>query len=101
MSIIGDNSKKFIGVESLSQEDKIKLKKVIQELNDCMLRINSEQEFMKESINDVAEKMNLDKKIVKKMAKTYYNSSFNKESEEHKTFEDFYTVVLQTGTNNA
>ena len=101
MSLIGNNSKNFVDANSLTPQQKQTLRKVIQELNDSMTRIAAEREFIKEAVKDVSEKMHLDNKVVRRMAKTYFKSTFNEESEENKMFEDFYTLVLNSGTTDA
>jgi len=93
MSVIGHNQSS-VNVNSLSSEQKQQLKKAIQELNDSMTRAAAERELQKEGINDVAEKLGLDKKLVRRLAKTYFKANFNQESEENKTFEEFYSVLI-------
>jgi len=94
MSMIGHNQKNFVSVNSLSQADKDKLKGVINELNDSMTRVAAEKEFQKEAITKICDELGLDKKLIRRMAKTYYKANFNDEVEENNTFEDFYTVVM-------
>ena len=93
MSVIGHNQSN-VNINSLSTEQKQQLKKTIQELNDSMTRAAAERELQKEGINDISEKLGLDKKLVRRLAKTYFKANFNQESEENKTFEEFYTVLI-------
>jgi len=93
MSVIGHNQSS-VNVNSLSSEQKQQLKKAIQELNDSMTRAAAERELQKEGINDISEKLGLDKKLVRRLAKTYFKANFNQESEENKTFEEFYSVLI-------
>lgn len=86
--------KTFVSVNSLSTVDRNKLKGVIQELNDSMTRAAAEKDLQKEAIDKICEELGLDKKIVRKMGKTYYKANFNKEIEEQKTFEEFYEIVI-------
>lgn len=94
MSNIGHNQKNFVSVNSLSQIDKDKLKGTIKELNDSMTRVAAEKEFQKEAITKICDELGLDKKLVRRMAKVYFRANFNDEIEENKTFEDFYTIIL-------
>ena len=94
MSNIGHNQKNFVSVNSLSQIDKDKLKGTIKELNDSMTRVAAEKEFQKEAITKICDELGLDKKLVRRMAKVYFRANFNDEMEENKTFEDFYTIIL-------
>lgn len=91
---IGHNSKNVVNANSLSNSDRKKLKKIVQELNDSMTRIAAEKEFQKESIAAVSEEMGLDKKLLRRMAKTYFNATFNLEKEEQQSFEEFYELVI-------
>jgi len=93
MAGIGHN-KPFVSVNSLSTVDKDKLKGVINELNDSMTRVAAEKDLQKEAITKVCDELGLDKKLIRRMAKTYFRANFNDEVEENNTFEDFYTVVM-------
>ena len=62
MSVIGHNQSN-VNINSLSTEQKQQLKKAIQELNDSMTRAAAERELQKEGINDISEKLGLDKKL--------------------------------------
>jgi cyanate lyase len=93
MTIIGHNHS-FTNVNSLSAEQKRELKKTIQDLNDSMTRVQAEKELQKEAIDAIAENLNLDKKMVRRLAKVYFKANFNEESEENKTFEEFYQLIV-------
>jgi DNA-directed RNA polymerase subunit N (RpoN/RPB10) len=98
MAGIGHNQKNFVSVNSLTSEQKDDLKNVIVELNNSYLRVSSEREYQKESIGNISDKLGLDKKLVRRMAKAYYKSSFSQEIEENSEFEDFYNVVINKQT---
>ena len=84
----------FVNVNSLSANDKEKLRHVIVDLNDSFIRATAESDYQKETIDTISKNLNLDKKLVRKMARTYYNANYNTEIEEYKTFEEFYTVIF-------
>jgi Spy/CpxP family protein refolding chaperone len=90
------HNQNIMNVNSLTSEQKQQLKKAIQELNDSMTRAAAERELQKEGINDVSEKLGLDKRLVRRLAKTYFKANFNQESEENKMFEEFYAVVINS-----
>jgi len=94
MSNIGHNHP-TVTVNSLSPEDKKKLRGAINELNDSMTRVAAERDLQKETINKVFEDLGVDKKIVRRMAKAYYKANFNEEIEENKNFEEMYGVVMK------
>ena len=97
MSMVGHNQKNFVSVNSLSENDRKKLKGAIQELNDSMTRAAAERELQKETIINTCEELGLDKKLVRKMGKTYFKANFNTEVEEQKTFEEFYDIIINGG----
>jgi hypothetical protein len=99
MSLIGHN-KQFVSVNSLSQADKEYLKGVVKELDDSLTRVAAERELQKEAIEKAVEKLGLDKKLIRKLGKTHHKANFNAESEENRTFEEFYTIVINGGSKN-
>jgi len=74
--------------------DKKALKSVLDELSNSMLRVKSEKEFQKEAITDAAEKFNMNKRILRKMAKVYHNNSFTEEVMEMEEFQTLYESVV-------
>ena len=94
MSMLGHNQKNFVSVNSLSENDRKKLKGAIQELNDSMTRAAAERELQKETIINICEELSLEKKLDRKMGKTYFKANFNTEVEEQKTFEEFYEIII-------
>jgi predicted site-specific integrase-resolvase len=74
--------------------DKKALKGVLDELSNSMLRVKSEKEFQKEAIADASEKFNMNKRILRKMAKVYHNNSFTEEVMEMEEFQTLYESVV-------
>jgi len=74
--------------------DKKVLKGVLDELSNSMLRVKSEKEFQKEAITDASEKFNMNKRILRKMAKVYHNNSFTEEVMEMEEFQTLYESVV-------
>lgn len=87
-------SKNYVSVNALSEGDKEKVKKVIEAVSDSLTRVDAEKELIKTAINDISEEVGVEKKIIRKMAKTYHKSSFNDETEEFEAFENMYEVIL-------
>ena len=94
MSMIGHN-KPHVSLNSLSAEDRKKIKGAIMELNDSMTRIAAERDLQKEAVNNLYDNLGVDKKLIKRMAKAYYKANFNEEIEENNTFEDFYSFIVK------
>ena len=76
------------------EEDRKKLKDVLTEVSNSMIRIKSEREFIKESIEEAAEKFQMNKKILRKMAKVYHNNSFTDEIMEMEEFQTLYESIV-------
>ena len=94
MSTIGHN-KNYVSINSLSIEDKKKLKNTILELNDSMTRVAAERELQKQAIDDIFDQLGVEKKIVRRMARVYYKANYNSETEEENMFRDFYEGVIK------
>lgn len=77
--------------------DKKALKGVLDELSGSMLRVKAEKDFQKEAIEDAAEKFQMNKKLLRKMAKVYHNNSFTDEVSEMEEFTQLYESVIMTG----
>jgi len=67
----------------------------IKEMSDSMYRISAEKEAMKDIVDDLAEKYELPKKFINKMAKVFHKASFDKETTEHDDFADLYVAVTE------
>lgn len=94
MATIGHN-KNYVSINSLSVEEKKKLKNTILELNDSMTRTAAEKELQKQAIDEIFDQLGVDKKIVRRMAKVYYKANYNTETEEENMFRDFYEGVIK------
>lgn len=81
-------------VSSLTPEEKDKLRRLISELNDSMTRIASERQLIKDAIDGFHDQVAVDKKLVRKLAKVYYNANFDDEIDENQTFESLYTTLF-------
>lgn len=59
-----------------------------------MTRMEAERDFVKEAIAAVAKDHDLDKKILRKMCKTYHQQRFHTEKQDHEQFENTYREVF-------
>jgi hypothetical protein len=100
MSVLGHNQKKYRDFSSLTNEEKECIRKTIIELNDSMSRAYAEREFQKEAITNISGKYDIDKKIVRKIAKTYFNLSFSEDCDQQKSFEDAYSNIMRMEKND-
>lgn len=94
MSGIGHNQN-YVSINSLTSEQKDRLRNSIRELNDSMTRVASERDFQKQTIDDVSDKTGVDKKIIRRMAKVYFRSTYQQEQEDNRQFEEFYDGVMK------
>lgn len=91
------NDMNTASAENLTEELKKKLKDAIKEMSDSYLRIESERELQKQILDTVSEEIGVDKKIIRKMARTYHKQDFELVREEHETFEASYESVFGKG----
>lgn len=94
MAGVGHNQN-YVSINSLSDEDKSKLRSAIQSLNDSMTRAAAERDFQKEALNEVADATGVDKKIIRRMAKVYFRANYSQEQEDNRQFEEFYDGVMK------
>lgn len=66
------------------------------EMSASMSRTAGERDFQKEAISALAEKYELDKKILRKMAKTYHASNFATQKADQEEFEIAYEALFGT-----
>ena len=57
------------------EQDKKDMVVVMGDISDAMIRIESEKEFIKESIAEMAEKYEMDKKTLKRVATIYHKQN--------------------------
>jgi len=95
MAGVGHNQRPTTNISSLNETERKQLKKAIMELNDSMSRAAAERDLQKETINELYDKLGVDKKLVRRMAKAYYKANFGEEVEENKAFEESYDLVIK------
>ena len=93
MSMIGHNQPST-SVEGLSSDDKKVLKKAVMELNDSFTRVGAERDLQKEILNEVNDKLGVDKRLVRRMAKAYFKANFKDEVADNNQFEEFYDAII-------
>ena len=92
--MIGHNQQQR-SVQGLTDEDRKAFRKAIMEMNDSMTRIGAERELMKEITNETCDKLGVDKKLFRRMAKAYFRANFRDEVQENTDFEEFYSTVIE------
>jgi hypothetical protein len=77
-------------MSNLTTQSKDKLRKAVIEISDSLIRIAAERDLQKEIIKKTSEELSIDKKIIRRMAKVYYNANFTQEVELDEEFEQTY-----------
>jgi ABC-type microcin C transport system permease subunit YejB len=94
MAGIGHN-KATVNISSLNESERKELKKAIQELNDSLTRVAAERSLQKEILDNLYDRLGVDKKLVRRMSKAYYKANFGEEVEENNAFEEAYDLVIK------
>ena len=76
-------------------EDKLKLLDALKEISASMARVEAERDLIKNVKNDICDDLQLNRKVLNKMARTYHKGNFSEEVELHKDFESLYETVTK------
>jgi len=71
------------------------LKGAVTEINEHMFNIKQKQNQIKEIVDVTFENLKVPKKIIKRMAKVYYNQSLQEEVAEFKEFEALFEGITE------
>jgi hypothetical protein len=82
-------------VINLSADSQDRLKKAINEISDSMTRSAAERDLVKEIVNKVAEETQIDKKLIKRMAKTFFLNNFDEDVAHQRDFENIFEIVTK------
>jgi len=80
---------------NLSADAQERLKKAINEISDSMTRSAAERDLVKEIVNKVADETQIDKKLIKRLAKTFYLNSFEADVAHQRDFENIFEIVTK------
>lgn len=69
----------------------------IKEISNSLSRIEGERTYIKESIDALSEKYNLDKKYLRRMARDYHKDQFEVVTEEDAQYSDLFEVIMLSG----
>ena len=86
----------MMNITELDNVGRDELKDAIVELSDSMTRQSAETELQKNILTEISESLDLDKKLVRKLAKVYYKSTFEQEKEAADQFETAYQEIFKT-----
>lgn len=80
-------------------EERVAIFNAIKEISNSFIRSDAEKSLVLSIITEMSEKYNIEKKVLRKMAKTYYKSNFLEEKNAYEEFEDLYTVITGETTD--
>lgn len=78
-----------------TETDRKKLKSLLAALTHDLQIIDDRRECMKESIAEISQEFNIDKKIVRKLATTMYKHNYTDVVEEMEHFQDLYETLVE------
>jgi hypothetical protein len=76
-------------------EDIKKFKGAIQEISNSMTRMEAERDLIKEIVKDQSAQLQIPKKIISKIAKTYHRQNLTQEVQDHEEFVELYETVTK------
>jgi len=81
-------------LEHLSEEGKKALRSFCGELSASMTRVEGERDFQREAIKTFAEEHEVDKKILRQIARIYHRQNFHAVSTEHHVLKSCYEQIF-------
>ena len=78
-----------------SPEDRKKLLSAVKEISNSMTRTDAERDFQKDAINAIADKLDLEKKYVRKLAVIFHKQNYTEVQQEREELEVLYEAMTQ------
>lgn len=70
------------------------LKNALIELSNSLTRIEGERSYIKETIEDISEKLEIDKKLLRKLSRLYHNQNYTEMEQEYEDLAELYEKVV-------
>lgn len=80
---------------TLTDEQKKQLQGAIKEISNSMLRGEAERDLIREIVKEQSSELQIPKKTITKIAKTYHKQNLTQEIEEHEDFVELYDKVIK------
>ena len=80
---------------TLTDEQKKQLKGAIQEISNSLLRSEAERDLVREIVKEQSAELQIPKKIISKIAKTYHKQSLTQDIQDHEDFVELYDKVTK------
>ena len=79
-----------------NKDDRRKLKAMIVEMTNALLRVDSERELLKEISSAASEEFGIQKKLINKLARTLYKNNYADLQTENEHFEFLYESLVDS-----
>lgn len=79
----------------LTPEQKKDLQNAIQEISNSMVRTEAERDLIKEIVKEQSDTLQIPKKVISKIAKTYHKQNLAQEVADHEDFVELYEKVTK------
>ena len=80
---------------ALTDEQKGALQKAIREISDSMTRTEAERDLIREIVKEQSDTLQIPKKVVSKIAKTYHKQSLHQDIADHEDFVELYEKITK------
>lgn len=80
---------------NLTPEQKKELQSAIGEISGSMTRMEAERDLIREIIKDKSQGLQIPKKVISKIAKTYHKQNLTQEVADHEEFVELYEKVIK------
>lgn len=81
-------------ISQLPTETRKEIKAGVDTILDSLNRIQEERDFQKEKLEELEDKFGVEKKTVRKIARTLFKASFFKDKEDNDAFEEAYEILI-------
>jgi intein-encoded DNA endonuclease-like protein len=78
---------------ALTPEQKKDLQAAIQEISDSMIRTEAERDLIREIVKEQSDTLQIPKKVISKIAKTYHKQNLAQEVADHEDFVELYEKI--------
>jgi hypothetical protein len=80
---------------ALTPEQKKDLQGAIQEISNSMLRSEAERDLIKEIVKEQSDTLQIPKKVISKIAKTFHKQNLAQEVADHEDFVELYEKITK------
>lgn len=78
---------------TLTAEEKLKLVDTLKEISASMARMDAERDVLKQLKKDICDELDMNRKVLNKLARLYYKGNFSEEKELNTSVEELYQRI--------